>query len=124
MKKQLTNSSIAAKPKNVKTKTQKTITTKRELLRKLAALGDISEQQKKNIVCSLIGHSRIQTCCFGYYTCGRCDAQVGDSLGSIYPDAERMVIIGHKCETCQKNYAECTWKDKFMCPDPFAEESK
>lgn len=110
----------------MKTKTQKKVEIKTEaaLKKKLKALGNISEEQKKSIVCSLIGHSRIQSTCFGYYNCGRCGDQLGDALGSIYTAAERVVIIGHKCKVCEKNYAECTWKDTFMCPDPFAEESK
>ena len=73
----------------------------------------------KHIVCALIGHSKIQTACFGYYYCGRCSDQVGDALGSIYPQAEQAVIIGHNCETCRKNYKKMTWRDKFMVPYPF-----
>jgi hypothetical protein len=98
------------------------IQTETELVERLNALGEVTDEQKRDVVCSLIGHSRIQTHCFGYYYCARCNAQVGDSLGSIYPGAERAVIVGHKCPTCEKNFAECTWHDKFMCPDPFAEE--
>lgn len=109
----------------MKTETRKKgeIKTKRELLQKLKALGDISEEQKKSVVCSLIGHSRIQSHFFGYYNCGRCEEKLGDSLAGCY-SGESVVIIGHKCKTCEKNYAECTWKDTFMCPDPFAEEAK
>jgi hypothetical protein len=105
----------------VKTKTPKTkkIETASALKKKLAALGNISDQQKREIACSLIGHSRIQSTCFGYYNCGRCGAQLGDTLGSFYGGAEEAVVIGHKCKTCEKNFSECTWKDTFMCPDPF-----
>lgn len=98
------------------------IKTKAELVKKLKALGNISEEQKAAVVCSLIGHSKIQSHFFGYYNCGRCGAQVGDTLGSSYGGAAEAVVIGHKCKTCEKNFSECTWKDKFMCPDPFKDE--
>jgi DNA-directed RNA polymerase subunit RPC12/RpoP len=96
------------------------INTDKELLDKLELLGIEDEQKKKEITCSLIGHSRIQTFCFGYYNCARCGAQLGDSLGGIYPGAEKAVVVGHKCPTCEANYKELTWKDKIFCPDPFS----
>jgi len=92
--------------------------TKRDLLAKVKALGKISDGQKKSIVCSLIGHSNIQTACFGYFNCSRCGDQVGDSLGSVY-DAGGVVIVEHDCDQCQKNYKKCTWKDKYLAPYPF-----
>jgi len=109
----------------VKTKTVKPTKTKkaeahelteRELKQKLRALGQVSEEQKKSIVCSLIGHSKIQSACFGYFSCGRCGDQVGDSLASIY-DASNVVIIGHNCEKYRENFQKLTWRDKFMAPD-------
>ena len=96
--------------------------TKRTLDAKLKALGKLGDDQKREIVCSLIGHSKIQSTCFGYYYCGRCSAQLGDSLGSFYPGAKDAVVIGHNCETCRANYEKCDWRDKLMVPDPFAEE--
>lgn len=98
------------------------IQSEKELLEKLDVLGVTDEDQKKEITCSLIGHSKIQTFCFGYYNCARCGEQVGDSLGSCYPGAEDTVIVGHKCPTCEANYKKLTWEDKIFCPDPFAEE--
>jgi len=92
------------------------------LTEKIDSLGDLDDQQRRNIACSLIGHSRIQTTCMGYFYCARCGDQLGDTLASIYPGAEKAVIVGHKCQTCEENYAECTWEDKFMCQDPFTEE--
>lgn len=93
--------------------------TKKELMQKMEALGNITEEQRNAIVCSLIGHSRIQEYCFGYYTCARCGAQVGDSLAGYYSAAEETVIVGHNCSTCQKNYKKLGWKDKIFCPNPF-----
>lgn len=97
--------------------------TKKELLAKIKALGDMNITQKKNIVCSLIGHSNIQDTFFGYYNCSRCGQQVGDSLGSIY-DPSNIVIVGHNCETCKKNYKKLTWKDKYLAPNPFKKARK
>lgn len=88
---------------------------KGELEEKLKSLGDIDEQSKKEIVCSLIGHSNIMKACFGYHHCGRCDALVGDSLGGAYQNPE-AVYVGHNCETCRKNYKELTWQDTFLAP--------
>lgn len=96
--------------------------TKTQLLEKLDAMGKLSDEQRNSIVCVLIGHSRIQTSCFGYYYCARCKDQLGDTLASVYPGAERAVVIGHDCDVCRKNYAECTWKDKLYTPDPFKKE--
>lgn len=100
------------------------IQSEEELLEKLDALGVTDEDQKKEITCSLIGHSRIQTFCFGYYNCARCGDQVGDSLGGYYPGAADAVIVGHKCPTCEANFKKLTWRDKVFCPDPFADDKK
>ncbi len=96
--------------------------TEQELTEKLAALGDISDEQRKEVVCALVGHSKIQCFCFGYFTCSRCGAQVGDALGSTYDAAESVVIVGHNCPTCRANYEKLGWQDKYLCPDPFAKE--
>lgn len=98
------------------------IKTEQELMEKLELL-NLDEEQKKQVTCSLIGHSLIQTTCFGYYYCARCGAEVGDSLGSIYPNAVNTVIVGHKCQTCEDNFKKLTWKDKVLCPDPFVDEA-
>lgn len=99
------------------------IKSKEDLLEKLDLLGITDEEQKKKLTCSLIGHSKIQTTFFGYYYCARCEEQVGDSLGSIYPDVANVVIVGHKCPTCEANYKKLTWKDKIFCPDPFEDQN-
>ena len=88
----------------------------------LARIEGLDEERQKATVCALVGHSRIQTYCFGYFYCGRCEAQVGDSLGSVYPGAETCVMVGHNCEKCRKNAESLTWKDTLMAPDPFATE--
>lgn len=98
--------------------------TKKELMSKLKVL-DIQDKETRNsVVCGLIGHSRIQTACFGYYYCARCGNQLGDTLCSIYPGAEDAVVVGHNCKTCRKNYKTLTWRDKLYCPNPFKEKTK
>lgn len=97
----------------------KEIKTKKELLGKLKALGKLDLGTKKNVVCSLIGHSNIQTVFFGYVSCARCGQQVGDCLAGVYQN-DKQVVVGHNCETCRKNFDQLSWKDKYLCPDPFA----
>ena len=94
------------------------VNTEKELLEKLELLGIEDEEKKKSITCSLIGHSRIQTHFWGYYNCARCGVQLGDGLGAFYPDAKKVVVVGHKCPICEANYKELTWKDKIFCLDP------
>ena len=98
--------------------------TKKELMRKLDLLKPINKQERNELVCVLVGHSRISTTSWGYRYCARCGEQVGDNLGSIDPGAESSVIVGHNCKTCRKNYKKCTWQDKLYCPDPFKKEKK
>ena len=96
------------------------IQTEQELLDKLEILGIEDESTRNDVVCALLGHSKIQTFCFGYYNCARCGAQVGDSLGSVYSGAEDAVIVGHDCAQCHSNYEGLGWQDKIFCRDPFA----
>lgn len=72
----------------------------------------------KSVFCAIFGHSRIQTTFFGYYYCGRCGDQLGDTLAGVYP-ANTVVIKNHNCKVCFKNYKKCSWKDKFLVPYPF-----
>lgn len=92
--------------------------TKTELIAKLKALGKISAEQKKGIVCELIGHSRIIETCFGYVHCARCNDQIGDALGGYF-DGSKSVIVGHKCETCIENAKTLTWQDRYLAKRPF-----
>lgn len=95
--------------------------TKAKLIAKIKALGKITTEQKHEIVCSLIGHSKIVDLCFGYVTCARCNQQIGDTLGGIF-DLKTYVIVGHKCKECVANYKSLTWKDTYLTPDPFKKE--
>lgn len=89
-----------------------------------ARIQGLDEETQKDMVCALIGHSRIQTTCFGYYYCARCGAQVGDTLGSTYQGAEDAVVVGHNCDVCRTNYEKCDWRDKFMAPHPFTDKEE
>lgn len=85
-------------------------------------LAKVPKDSKAKIVCSLIGHSRIVSACFGYIHCGRCEAQIADKLGgSGYSQAESCVQIGHNCKTCRANYKKMDWRDKWLTPNPFKE---
>lgn len=89
----------------------------RKILKAIRAVADIDKDTRNAIVCALVGHSRIQETCFGYFHCGRCEEQVGDNLAGVY-DAGDVVIIGHDCNTCRANYEDCTWRDKLYVRDP------
>ena len=95
--------------------------TKQELIEKLDGLGLEDDEKRADVACALIGHSRIQTACSGYFHCARCQDQVGDNLASVY-DAQKVVIVGHACGTCRANFEDCTWQDKFMVSDPFKQD--
>ena len=79
----------------------------------------LPSSQQRAVVCALVGHSRIQTQFWGYYYCARCEEQVGDALGSSYPEAANVVVVGHNCETCRANRDKLSWRDTFMAPEPF-----
>jgi hypothetical protein len=95
-------------------KTEKKWTLK-EVKARIAGLDEVTQ---KSVVCALVGHSNIITGCLGYWNCGRCDAQIGDSLGGSFQPVNQ-VIIGHDCKTCRANAKKLTWKDTFLAPDPF-----
>lgn len=87
---------------------------KQQLLQRLKGLrGD----RRKRAVCGLVGHSKLRTFCFGYNYCGRCDAQIGDSLGGSWK-ATNEVIQGHDgtldgCH-CPENFKKLTWRDTYL----------
>ena len=102
---------------------QKEIKSEKELKKILKKIPfKFGDKQRNKIVCSLIGHSRISTMCFGYRHCGRCEDLLGDSLGGADYGKEESVLIGHNCPTCKKNYKKCTWKDKLFVKNPFTKK--
>lgn len=100
----------------------KKIESRADLMEALASLGKMDKAKRNAVACALIGHSRIQTHCFGYYNCARCGELVGDTLGTVYNGAAKAVVVGHNCPACQTNYKECTWKDKVFVANPFKAE--
>ena len=78
-------------------------------------------EKLKAIWCVFFGHSKIVTTCFGYVSCTRCDTQLGDTLGAVFP-MQTHVIVGHDCDKCHKNYDNLKWHDKIFCPYPLFEE--
>ncbi|WP_140668784.1 hypothetical protein [Pseudomonas arsenicoxydans] len=82
----------------------------------------LEDETQKLMVCTLVGHSKITTFCFGYHHCARCDAQIGDSLGGLY-DSSKDVVVGHDCEICRANFAALDWRHTLLAPDPFSKET-
>lgn len=74
------------------------------------------------VFCALFSHSNIEHTCFGYHYCGRCDAQIGDSLGGAYSN-ESIVGRDCDCEICERNYKRLTWRDKLLAPTPIVAKS-
>lgn len=96
--------------------------TREEYDAKIAALEPLTEEQRKSVTCSLLGHSHITTGCFGYVYCARCGEQLGDTLGGCFYDPLE-VRVGHNCPTCRENYKKLGWESKVLAPNPFTEEA-
>lgn len=92
--------------------------TRASLHAKLKALDPADGGARNAIVCALIGHSSIVTYCFGYVSCSRCEAQLGDTLAGAY-SLKDSVIVGHDCARCQTNYSKLGWRDKLYARAPF-----
>lgn len=81
----------------------------------ISRIKGLKGEQRKATICALIGHSNIVTTCFGYVGCGRCKAQIGDTLAGCYSN-EKAVIVGHDCKVCRKNFKRLTWQDLLEAP--------
>lgn len=95
------------------------INTEQEFMKKLASLGELDEDTRNHVVCSLLGHSKIHKFFFGTYYCSRCGDRLGSTLEGIYPTQD-VVVIDHDCPTCRDNYDKLDWRNKIFTPDPFA----
>lgn len=76
-------------------------------------------EKLRGVMCVLFGHSNVVDLCFGYVTCARCNAYLGDTLAGAY-SLEEMVVAPHieydfDC-VCRKNFERLTWKDCFLLP--------
>jgi hypothetical protein len=72
-------------------------------------------RKTKAITCVLIGHSNILHSCFGYVHCGRCDDQIGDTLGSVYQNKD-AAWESCGCKECHDNLAKMGIRDKLFVP--------
>jgi hypothetical protein len=99
-------------------KTEKLLTRK-ELMQKLELLKPFKDKEQRNeIVCALIGHSRIIETWFGYQDCSRCGERLADALGGVGLGGD-YVVVGHNCKICRKNYKKLDWRNRIYCPNPF-----
>ena len=71
----------------------------------------------KRVYCAVFGHSDLIDGCIGYMYCGRCSAQLGDTLGGIYRN-ERAVIRGHGCDTCRENWTKMPMRSRLLAGSP------
>ena len=73
-------------------------------------------QVQRAILCAKYGHPRIANFCFGYVTCARCGAHLGDTLAGVF-DRSSYVIVGHDCKKCRANTKTLKRHEKFLLPD-------
>lgn len=76
------------------------------------------KKKLRAVLCALFGHPPIARNCFGYITCARCDAQLGDTLGGCYSLTD-MIVLGHTTDPCQKCDAlweKTRFRDRFLTP--------
>jgi hypothetical protein len=71
---------------------------------------------RRRVYCARNGHTKIITMCFGYVHCARCEAQIGDTLGSTF-DTTDCVVVGHNCDKCRANFAMLTRTQKHLVPE-------
>lgn len=86
--------------------------TQKEVLKRVRGL---KGGQRRSVICSLIGHSRVIETRLGYIHCARCKAQIGDTLMGSF-DGEQAVIVDHDCKTCRKNAKALDWNDLIALP--------
>lgn len=72
--------------------------------------------QRRFLLCMRIGHPQVVDVCFGYVTCARCNAQLGDNLGGAGVDLSSHVVVGHDCEACRKNARALRPSDRWLLP--------
>lgn len=84
-----------------------------------AALAPFDIEKRPSMACSLLGHTKISSYFFGYISCVRCDATIGDNLSGAF-DASDRVFTGHpddcghkKCQQGQ-NIKSMTWRDRYL----------
>ena len=86
--------------------------TQKEVLRRVKGLNG---GQRRSVICSLVGHSKVIETCFGYVHCARCDAQIGDTLCGVF-DGDGCVIVDHDCPKCKAAAVNLDWRDLLGLP--------
>lgn len=77
------------------------------------------EVKCREIVCAILGHSRICNYCFGEISCARCGDVLQDGLSGL--DTRGLVFTGHNCPQCRENFKKLKFRDRLLCPNPFKE---
>lgn len=74
-----------------------------------------TEEMLKSMLCAVLGHPPVVTQCFGYLSCARCGAAVGDTLGGA-STTEGKVVVGHSvpCEKCDAVFRTLTPRQKLL----------
>lgn len=100
--------------------------TKAHVLSIIRTIPKNEKDARAAAICGLVGHSRLRTFFFGYHYCGRCGAQLGDSLGGAYV-AKGVVMEFHgkgrkpKGCDCREVAKTLTWRDTLLVDTPVAE---
>lgn len=97
-----------------------TVINESELMEQLAKM---PEKYHAQMACMIVGHSMVQSHCFGYWNCCRCGEQVGDSLAGSYSGAD-VVSLGHDCDKCRENAKALNWTDMVLLPEEAADYVK
>ena len=82
---------------------------------KQAARRERQLEIRRAMLCAKHGHPRVADFCFGYVTCARCGAQLGDTLTAVF-ELQYYVIVGHDCEVCRGNAKTLKRHERFLLP--------
>ena len=97
--------------------------TRKEYDEKITALEPLSEEQRKEVTCALLGHSHITTGFLGYVYCARCGEKLGDMFAGF-------TTILWKCESIttvqpvEKIMLNWGGKTRYLLPIHFLNKNK
>jgi hypothetical protein len=87
------------------------------------------QEVARRVACAREGHPRIAKSCFGYVTCARCDAMIGDTLGGAF-NLKGYVVVGHRtresepCAECIATAKALTRRERTWLPKDVRAEIK
>jgi hypothetical protein len=89
---------------------------------KLKVFGEITEEQKSAVACAILGHSKVIDACFGQITCGRCGANLGDTLVGTYTIPEGSFLRKSVEENIanRDKWDSLSWSDTYLITDTFS----